>query len=71
MDARTGDVAYEARSLRDAATKHKKASRYHRRAARECMQKLRDICEAHRIKLSIIQGGGEHHGPEDAAGTKH
>lgn len=33
------------------------------------MQKLRDICEAHGIKLSIIQGGGEHHGPEDTAGT--
>jgi|CXWL01.1.fsa_nt_gi sugar phosphate isomerase/epimerase len=62
-----GDVAATARSLRDAAKKHKKASRFHRRAAKECMEKLREICEAHNIKLSIVQGGGEHHGPEDIA----
>ena len=69
MDASVRDVAITARSLREAATMHKKAIRHHRKAARECMQKLRDICEAHGIKLSIIQGGGENHGPQDIDGT--
>ena len=68
MDARTSDVAATARSLRDAATMHKKAVRFHRKAARDCMQELRDVCEAHGIKLSIIKGGGENHGPENADG---
>ena len=63
------DVAAKAWSLRDAVKSHKKAVRYHRRAARECMQKLREICEAHGIKLSIKEGGGEHHGPENVDGT--
>ncbi len=55
-----------ARALSD-VKKHKKSVRYHRKALRDSMQKLREICEAHNIKLSIIQGGGEHHGPENAA----
>lgn len=72
MDATGGEaVAHAARVLREAAQTHKKAIRYHRRAARECMQKLREICEAHGIRLSIMKGGGEQHGPEHAAGTDH
>lgn len=71
MDAISGEaVAQAARVLRETAQTHKKAVRYHRKAARECMRKLRDICEAHGIKLSIKQGGGEH-GPQDTAGTGH
>lgn len=70
MDAISGEaVAHAARVLRETAQTHKKAVRYHRRAARDCMQKLREICEAHGIKLSITTGGGEH-GP-NAAGTDH
>lgn len=63
MDAISGEaVAHAARVLRETAQTHKKAVRYHRKAARDCMQKLREICEAHGIKLSIMTGG-EKHGP--------
>lgn len=54
MNAAGGEaVAHAARALREAAQMHKKAGRYHRRAAKDCMQKLRDICEAHGIKFSV------------------
>ena len=68
MDTHELAEAKVARALSD-VKRHKKSVRYHRKALRDSMQKLRDICEAHGIKLSIIQGGGEHHGPEDTAGT--
>lgn len=63
------DAAETARSLREAARKHKKASRYHRRKSREYMQKLKVFLESCGIRLSIIEGGGKNHGPEDADGV--
>lgn len=69
MKATNGEAeAHAAGALRELAQEHKKAMRYHRKALRDCMEKLRAICEAHNIKLSI-KGEGGNHGPQNATRT--
>ncbi|MDD5302032.1 MAG: hypothetical protein PHS14_02900 [Elusimicrobia bacterium] len=59
MDASSGEaVAHVAGALREQVQMHKKAGRYHRRAAKDSMEKLRKFCEAHGIKFSVKEKGG-------------
>jgi hypothetical protein len=54
-EAMARDVA---EALRAQVTMHKKAQRYHRRAAKDGMARLRKFCEEHGIKFSENPKGG-------------
>lgn len=68
MDSTQEAIADAAKALQESNQQHKRAIRYHRRALKDGMEKLRKICEAHNIKLSILTSGGKH-GSENIAGA--
>lgn len=65
VEAATNDARVVAARLFEEARGHKRAASFHRKAAREGMERLADFCRKHGLALvDLTKGEGEIHGRE-------